>query len=102
MRFNVLIGGKAGQGPNVLAYVLGRILVRQGAYVFCSREYGSMIRGGHNYNMLTFSNEEVKSNDYSVNILVAFDEETIELHKKKLNKESIIITAGGILYRDLQ
>ena len=61
MRFNILIGGKAGQGPNILTHTLARALVRKGYYVFYSRDYQSLIRGGHNFNVLTFSNEPVKN-----------------------------------------
>lgn len=91
MRFNVLIGGKAGQGPNLLAHALGRVLIRRGMYVFYSREYESLIRGGHNYNVITFSNKPVYSNDTQIEVLVALDEESIHLHKDKLHKNSVII-----------
>ena len=91
MRFNVLIGGKAGQGPNLLAHTLGRVLVRRGMYVFYSREYESVIRGGHNYNVITFANEPVYSNDNKIEVLVALNEESIGLHKDKLHKSSVII-----------
>jgi 2-oxoglutarate ferredoxin oxidoreductase subunit alpha len=95
MRFNVLIGGEAGQGPNILAHTLGRALVRKGFYVFYSRDYESVIRGGHNFNVLTFSNEKVYSNDSRIDILVALNEETVEIHKNKLKKDSVIIKGKG-------
>lgn len=95
MRFNILVGGKAGQGPNLLAHILGRALVKKGGYVFYSREYESVIRGGHNYNLLTFSNEPINSNDSKIDILVALDENTSELHKNKLHKNSIILKEEG-------
>jgi hypothetical protein len=38
MRFNILFGGKAGQGPNILAQLTGEVLVEKGYYVFYSRE----------------------------------------------------------------
>ncbi len=92
MRFSVLVGGKAGQGPNILTHTLGRALVRKGLYVFYSRNYQSLIRGGHNFNILTFSNEPVYSNDSKIDILVALDEESIKMHKKNLKKDSVIIS----------
>ncbi len=91
MRFSVLIGGKAGQGPNILAHTLGRVLVRRGLYVFYSRDYESVVRGGHNFNVLTFSNEPVYSNDNKIDILLALDKNTLEVHKSKLKEGSIII-----------
>lgn len=92
MRFNVLFGGKAGQGPNILTQILGKVLVEKGFYVFYSREYESVIRGGHNFNVLTFSNNPVYSNDSGIDILVALDEETAEIHRKDRKKETIVLS----------
>ena len=91
MRFNILFGGQAGQGPNILTEVLGRALVRKGFYVFYSRDYQSLIRGGHNFNVLTFSNEPVYSNDSAYDMIVALDKNTLELHKGKMNNDCLVI-----------
>lgn len=92
---NILIGGKAGQGPNILVHTLGKALVRKGFFVFYARDYQSLIRGGHNFNVLTFSNEPVHSNDSQIDILVALDEETITIHRESLTKKSYIIKGKG-------
>jgi len=91
MRFNVLIGGEAGLGPNLLTEILGRVLVERGYYVFYSRDYQSLIRGGHNFNVLTFSEEPVNSNDSKVDILVCLDAKTEEIHQKNLNISAVIL-----------
>ena len=91
MRLNILTGGKAGAGPNILSHILGEVLVKQGYFVFYSRDYQSLIRGGHNFNVLTFSENPVHSNDSKIDILVALDENTENIHKKDLNKNGIIL-----------
>jgi 2-oxoglutarate ferredoxin oxidoreductase subunit alpha len=91
MRLNILFGGPAGSGPNVLAHILGVALVKSGFYAFCSREYQSQIRGGHNFNVLTFSEKPVFSNDSKINIIVSLDKETKKIHKTKLEKEGLIL-----------
>mgnify|MGYP001588988762 CR=1 FL=1 len=93
MRTSVLFGGEAGQGPNILTQILGKALVEQGWYVFYSRDYQSLIRGGHNFNVLTFSDEPIYSNDHEIDILVALDENTISLHKNDLKKDNIILSS---------
>ena len=95
MRFNILIGGQAGQGPNILAHVLGNALIRKGFYVFYYRDYQSLIRGGHNFNVLTFSNDPVRSHDGEIDVLVALDENTIKLHRHKLKKKSALLSGNG-------
>ncbi len=95
MRFNILFGGKAGQGPNLLSEILGKALIKQGHYVFVSRDYQSLIRGGHNFNVLTFSDEPVNSNDSHFDMIIALDKNTINLHKKDLNKKGVIVEGEG-------
>ncbi|RLG11741.1 hypothetical protein DRN73_04500 [Candidatus Pacearchaeota archaeon] len=92
MKFNILISGEAGKGPNVLTHLLGRALVRKGFYVFYSRDYQSLIRGGNNFNVLTFSNEAVYSNDFKVDVLIDLDEKGLGIHKKRLKKETVILS----------
>ncbi|MDO8528823.1 MAG: 2-oxoacid:acceptor oxidoreductase family protein [Nanoarchaeota archaeon] len=99
MRINVLFGGEAGQGPNILTQVLGRALVNQGYYVFFSRDYQSLIRGGHNFNVLTFSEEETHSNDSRMDIIVALDDNTEKLHEKELKKGGVLLKGNkGNMY----
>jgi 2-oxoglutarate ferredoxin oxidoreductase subunit alpha len=91
MRRTIVFGGQAGTGPNILTKVLGEVLVKKGYFVFYSRDYESLIRGGHNFNTLTFSNEEVYSNDSKADVLVCFDELTKKVHSKNLSKGAIIL-----------
>jgi len=108
MRLNILFGGPAGSGPNVLAHIIGTALVKSGFYAFCSREYQSQIRGGHNFNVLTFSEEPTFSNDFGLDMIVALDEETKKIHKKNLKKDGLIVEGkfsnmhfAGILFKML-
>jgi len=91
MRYNILIGGEAGQGPNVLTQIIGKALIKNGNYAFYSRNYESLIRGGHNFNVLTFSEEPLSSNDSKIDILVCLDNKTEEMHKKDLKLGGIIL-----------
>jgi 2-oxoglutarate ferredoxin oxidoreductase subunit alpha len=95
MKLTILFGGKAGQGANILSNLLGQALTKKGYYVFISRDYQSLIRGGHNFNILTFSDFPVSSNDSLADIIVSLDENTINLHKKELKKDGNIISGEG-------
>jgi 2-oxoglutarate ferredoxin oxidoreductase subunit alpha len=91
MEYSILFGGKAGQGPNILSIILSKTLVQKGYFVFLSRDYQSLIRGGHNFNVLTFSDKPVYSNKSKIDLIIALDENTIKIHKKEINKEGIIL-----------
>jgi 2-oxoglutarate/2-oxoacid ferredoxin oxidoreductase subunit alpha len=91
MKYNILFGGKAGQGANVLTHILAESLAEEGYYVFYYRDYQSLIRGGHSFNVLTFSDKPVHSHESKYEIIIALDDITIEKHKKDLKKGGVLI-----------
>jgi 2-oxoglutarate ferredoxin oxidoreductase subunit alpha len=91
MRLNILIGGKAGQGINKISEIVSHVLVKQGYYTFNYRDYPSLIRGGHNFNVLSISDNKIGSFEGVLDGIVAMDDKTIELHKNQLKKDGFII-----------
>jgi len=92
MKLNILIGGRAGQGINKISEIVSSILTFQGYFTFNYRDYQSLIRGGHNFNVLCISDKKVGSIESKLDIIIAMDENTIKTHKKKLKKNGIIIS----------
>ncbi|SET09221.1 2-oxoglutarate ferredoxin oxidoreductase subunit alpha [Natronincola peptidivorans] len=96
MKYNILIGGEAGQGMDTLAALLEKILKRQGYYVFSNKDYMSRIRGGHNFIQIRFGTETITSHHPALDVIVALDKNTIDLHKEKLQEEGVILCDAGI------
>ncbi len=97
MELRILVGGKAGQGIGKLAVVIARIFTTLGYYVFNYRDYPSLIKGGHNYNVLRISSKPIYSHEENdIDILIALDENTITKHKNKLKKNYIVICDKSI------
>jgi len=94
MKYNILFGGKAGQGPNILSELVSQGLITNGYYVFYSRDYQSLIRGGHNFNLVSFSENPIMSNHEGIDILVALDENTKKQHNPELNNKNIVLKPG--------
>jgi 2-oxoglutarate ferredoxin oxidoreductase subunit alpha len=92
MRLNILIGGKAGQGINKVSEIISKVLNKYGYFTFNYRDYQSLIRGGHNFNILSVSDKWIASHESEIDFLVALDKETINLHKKELRKSGILIS----------
>ena len=61
MKLNILIGGKAGQGINKISEIVSEVLISYGYFTFNYRDYPSLIRGGHNFNILCFSDKRIGS-----------------------------------------
>ncbi len=95
MRLNILIGGKAGQGINKISEIISNVLAKQGYFSFNYRDYGSFIRGGHNFNVLSVSDKRVGSFENKIDMIVALDDKTIELHEKELKKDGCVIGYKG-------
>lgn len=91
MEKTILIGGKAGQGSAFTASFIGKVFCRLGYYVFNYRDYPSLIRGGHNFNVLRISDKPVYSHKNKYDIILALDQKTIELHQKNLKKGGFVV-----------
>lgn len=91
MEFTIIIGGKAGDGVAKTAEILGEVFTHYGLYVFNYRDYPSLIRGGHNFNVLSVSDEPIYSHESKANVLICMDENTREKHEDSLKSEGFII-----------
>lgn len=89
--YNILIGGAAGQGVDTTAAILEKLLKRSGYHVFSTRDVMSRVRGGHNFTLIRFGSEEISSHSHRLDGIVALNQETVELHKSKLNSNGFIL-----------
>ena len=87
MRLNILIGGKAGQGINKVSGIVSKILINQGYFTFNYKDYPSIIRGGHNFNVLSISDKDISSHESKIDIMIALDELTKQIHENELKKK---------------
>jgi 2-oxoglutarate ferredoxin oxidoreductase subunit alpha len=85
------IGGEAGFGMNVAGFILAKIFSREKYAVIATNEYPSLIRGSHNFVSLRVSTREIFAPKQSIDILVALNKETVDLHKKQLARDAIIL-----------
>ena len=97
MRLNILIGGKAGQGINKVSNIVSNMLINYGYYTFNYRDYPSIIRGGHNFNVLSVSDKPISSHESKIDILIALDELTKTIHDEQLIKPGITIDYKSFL-----
>lgn len=88
---NIVIGGEAGQGIVTIGEALTKALVRSGFSALVTQSYQSRIRGGHNSFEIRFGNEKITAPAEIIDMLVALNAETAELHKNKIKKGGIIL-----------
>jgi len=88
---NILIGGEAGQGLVTIGQILAKIFIRSGYSALATQSYQSRIRGGHNSFSLRVSSKPIVAPAEKVNLLVALNTETIEIHQSELSSPCAII-----------
>lgn len=89
--FSTLVGGIAGDGINEAGVTIGRLFTKLGYRIYMYYDYPSLIRGGHNFSLVRASDHEVGTHVDRVDVLIAMNQETIELHKWRLKDTSLVI-----------
>ena len=89
--YNILIGGEAGQGLVTVGYLLTKSLVGSGYRVVVTQDYQSRIRGGHNTFVIRVSTDEIAAPQEAVDLLVALNAETVDLHRKQLSSRGLVV-----------
>jgi len=86
-----MAGGPQGSGVDTAATIFGRACGYGGLWVFGRREYHSNIKGLHSYFHLRIAHEELLANVNDVDLLAAFDAETIVRHIGEVSPEGGVI-----------
>ncbi len=89
--YSVKVGGEAGQGINTIASILSRSLADQGLHLFAYQDYYSRVRGGHNFYQVRTANYPVYSFSDNLEVLVALDKASLDLHAGELNPGGVTI-----------
>ncbi len=91
-----MVGGEAGYGIMAAGLIFAKTFSRGNLNVFANNEYPSLIRGGHNTFTVRVSDKPIHSCISKIDLLVALNKETIELHKDELSENSAIIYDSSI------
>lgn len=91
MELSILIGGKAGQGTRLGGRIIGEAFNFLGYKIYIFEDYQSLIRGGHNFSEVLISKKEREARKEDLDFLLALDEKTILIHKKRLKKGGVLI-----------
>jgi len=98
---SVMIGGQGGDGTLTVSDLLGRYFRKRGLYVYTSRNVLSRIRGGHADASVRASRDPVAAVKSMVDVLVAFDNEAIDMGRAELEAHGFIIYDSTTFHVDL-
>ncbi len=89
-----MVGGEAGYGITTMGQMFSRACTQSGLYAFGYVEYPSLIRGGHNTAMVRVGSNPVHSHSDKVDMLLALNKETVDLHVHEMSVGGVIIYDG--------
>lgn len=94
---SVLIGGKAGFGIDKSSLVIASLISQLGYRLYIYRDYPSLIRGGHTFSIIRASKEKVASHRDLIDVLLALNQDTIDIHKHRLGEDGIVIYDADVV-----
>jgi 2-oxoglutarate ferredoxin oxidoreductase subunit alpha len=89
--FTFIVGGKAGEGVRRAGSVAATLFANMKRHVFNMDDYQSLIKGGHNFSVISTATREIKSHYNKADLLVALDKRSYEMHKDDLTEDGILI-----------
>lgn len=93
----IMIGGRAGDGSLVTGEILAKILTQMGLEVFTVKDFPSNIRGLPTNYTIRGKNRPIMARKDHVDVLLALDEEAVELHGDELPPDGVLVydNSGG-------
>ena len=85
------VGGQQGEGIESTGEIFATAMNRKGYYLYGYRHFSSRIKGGHTNNKIRVSTIPVHAISDDLDILVAFDQETIALNHHEMREDSVIL-----------
>ncbi len=85
------IGGQQGEGLESTDRIFSTALNRLGYHLYGYRHFSSRIKGGHTNNKIRISTKPIRAISDDLDILVAFDQETIDLNAHELRENGVVV-----------
>lgn len=85
------IGGQQGEGVESTDRIFSTALNRLGYYLYGYRHFSSRIKGGHTNNKIRISTKPIRAISDDLDILVAFDQESIDLNAYELRPGGVVV-----------
>lgn len=90
------IGGEQGEGLESTAEIFSSVINKLGYNMYSTRNFASRIKGGHSNSKICVNEDKKNAISYHTDILVAFDQVTLENYIDELHNDSIIIVDDKI------
>ena len=101
MDINIVIGGAAGQGLNIIEEIILKSLKKSGYYVFASKEIMSRIRGGINTTTIRISDSKKNGFKKFIDILIPLNEFVVDWIRNRINENTVILDEKKLNFKEI-
>ncbi len=91
MDITIKICGQAGQGIQTVGHFLALVCREAGLFLMAVNDFESRIRGGHSFFQIRISDKPVHAPHHKVNLLIALDKKSFEIHQKEMLPEGLVL-----------
>jgi 2-oxoglutarate ferredoxin oxidoreductase subunit alpha len=95
--FTFLVGGKAGEGVRKAGSVAARLFASMRRQIFNMDDYGSLIKGGHNFSVISTATRQITSHYTKAHLVVALDKRSYKMHKGDLAEDGLMVCDSDTL-----
>ncbi|MBS3773285.1 MAG: 2-oxoacid:acceptor oxidoreductase family protein [Candidatus Thermoplasmatota archaeon] len=89
--FTFIVGGKAGMGVRSAGSTAASIFNDMGRHVFQMDDYPSLIRGGHNFSVVSTATGEISSHYLEAQLVVALDQRSYKVHRGHVADDGVMV-----------
>ncbi len=89
--FTFLVGGKAGEGVKKAGGVAAQLFANNGLHIFQYDDYMSVIKGGHNFSIVSASQRWIGSQYLNADLVINFDKRSYDMHKNHSKEGAIVV-----------
>jgi 2-oxoglutarate ferredoxin oxidoreductase subunit alpha len=89
--FTFIVGGKAGEGVKKAGSSAAQLFASMGRQVFQMDDYQSLIKGGHNFSVISTAKRKITSHYVKADLVVAPDKKSYDIHKEHLSERGVIV-----------
>jgi 2-oxoglutarate ferredoxin oxidoreductase subunit alpha len=91
MDLTIKIAGQAGQGIQTIGHFLALVGREADLFLMAVNDFESRIRGGHSFFQIRISDKPVRAPHHKVNLLIALDKKSYEIHQKEMLSEGLVL-----------
>ena len=92
-----MIGGKAGEGVKKAGLTASRLFAGMGRQVFQMDDYQSLIKGGHNFSVISTATRNITSHYMKADLVVALDKKSYDLHRDHVSPDGIFVYNSDVV-----